>query len=128
MARAAPASKRKRPLPTVVWAAPRAWARSYTSGATAAISGSPISKMSTSVSGRSPNMVDRLPCAQASPAITAPARPRTAPSRPSAAAVAAVIALKYPFVGLGICICCLVVYLRPDPRGAEKKKSRSASR
>ena len=27
-----------------------------------------------------------------------------------------------------ICICCLVVYLRPDPRGAEKKKSRSASR
>ncbi|MFZ1191642.1 MAG: TMEM175 family protein [Pseudolabrys sp.] len=42
--------------------------------------------------------------------------------------LAAVIALKYPFVGLGICICCLVVYLRPDPRGAEKKKSRSASR
>ena len=39
MARAAPASKRKRPLPTVVWAAPQAWARSYTSGATAAISG-----------------------------------------------------------------------------------------
>lgn len=42
--------------------------------------------------------------------------------------LAAVIALKYPRVGLGICICCLVVYLRPDPRGAEKKKSRSASR
>lgn len=42
--------------------------------------------------------------------------------------LAAVIALKYPLVGLGICICCLVVYLRPDPRGAEKKKSRSASR
>ena len=38
--------------------------------------------------------------------------------------LAAVIALKYPLVGLGICICCLVVYLRPDPRGAEKKKSR----
>jgi uncharacterized membrane protein len=28
---------------------------------------------------------------------------------------AAVIALKYPLVGLGICICCLIVYLRPDP-------------
>ena len=42
--------------------------------------------------------------------------------------LAAVIALKYFLVGLGICICCLVVYLRPDPRGAEKKKSRSASR
>ena len=42
--------------------------------------------------------------------------------------LAAVIALKYFLVGLGICICCLVVYLRPGPRGAEKKKSRSASR
>jgi uncharacterized membrane protein len=28
---------------------------------------------------------------------------------------AAVVALKYPLVGLGICICCLIVYLRPDP-------------
>src|SRR5437763_15132190 len=28
---------------------------------------------------------------------------------------AAVIALKYPLVGLGICICCLIVYLRPEP-------------
>ena len=28
---------------------------------------------------------------------------------------AAVVALKYPLVGLGICICCLVVYLRPEP-------------
>jgi uncharacterized membrane protein len=31
--------------------------------------------------------------------------------------VAAVIALKYPLVGLGICICCLILYLRPDPPG-----------
>jgi uncharacterized membrane protein len=30
-------------------------------------------------------------------------------------AAAAVVALKYPLAGLGICICCLVVYLRPDP-------------
>ena len=29
--------------------------------------------------------------------------------------VASVVALKYPLVGLGICICCLIVYLRPDP-------------
>ena len=28
---------------------------------------------------------------------------------------AAVVALKYPLVGLGICICCLAVYLKPDP-------------
>jgi uncharacterized membrane protein len=29
--------------------------------------------------------------------------------------VAAVVALRYPLVGLGICICCLVAYLRPEP-------------
>ena len=30
-------------------------------------------------------------------------------------ALAALVALKYPLAGLGICIACLVVYLRPDP-------------
>jgi uncharacterized membrane protein len=29
--------------------------------------------------------------------------------------VAAVVALKYPAVGLGICICCLIGYVRPEP-------------
>jgi uncharacterized membrane protein len=33
---------------------------------------------------------------------------------------AALIALAYPLVGLGICICCLVVYLRPHPPGMEE--------
>ena len=28
---------------------------------------------------------------------------------------AALVALKYPLVGLGICICCLIVYLKPEP-------------
>ena len=37
--------------------------------------------------------------------------------------VAAVVALKYPPVGLGICIACLIVYLKPDPPGAEKRIS-----
>jgi uncharacterized membrane protein len=32
--------------------------------------------------------------------------------------LAAIVALKYPLVGLGICVCCLIVYLRPDPPGA----------
>jgi uncharacterized membrane protein len=32
-------------------------------------------------------------------------------------AVAAVVALSYPLAGLGICICCLIVYLKPDPWG-----------
>jgi uncharacterized membrane protein len=33
-------------------------------------------------------------------------------------AVAAGVALKYPLAGLGICICCLIVYLRPEAPGS----------
>jgi uncharacterized membrane protein len=33
-------------------------------------------------------------------------------------AFATVAALKYPLVGLGLCSCCLVVYLRPEAPGA----------
>ena len=29
---------------------------------------------------------------------------------------AGVVALRYPLVGLVMCICCLIVYLKPDPR------------
>jgi uncharacterized membrane protein len=32
-------------------------------------------------------------------------------------ALAAIVALFYPLIGLGICICCLLVYLKPDPPG-----------
>lgn len=32
--------------------------------------------------------------------------------------LAALIALKYPLVGLGVCCCCLFVYLRPEAAGA----------
>jgi uncharacterized membrane protein len=32
---------------------------------------------------------------------------------------AAVVALKYPLIGLGMCCCCLVVYLKPEAPGAE---------
>ena len=42
--------------------------------------------------------------------------------------VAAVVALRFPLVGLGICCCCLIVYLKPDPPGAESRISRSPSR
>lgn len=31
--------------------------------------------------------------------------------------LAAVVALRYPLIGLGICICCLIAYLRPHPPG-----------
>ena len=34
-------------------------------------------------------------------------------------ALAAVVALKYPLAGLALCICCLVVYLKPEPPGLE---------
>jgi uncharacterized membrane protein len=30
-------------------------------------------------------------------------------------ALAAIVALKFPLAGLGICVCCLIVYLRPEP-------------
>jgi len=42
--------------------------------------------------------------------------------------LAAVVALKYPLVGLGICIACLIVYLRPAPPGTTEPKSRRASK
>jgi uncharacterized membrane protein len=38
---------------------------------------------------------------------------------------AAVIALMHPLVGLGICICCLIVYLKPDPPGANAEISQA---
>jgi len=36
---------------------------------------------------------------------------------------AAIVALKYPVVGLGICICCLVVYLKPEPPEAGTREA-----
>jgi uncharacterized membrane protein len=43
-------------------------------------------------------------------------------------AMAAFVALSYPLVGLGICITCLVVYLRPEPQGAADQTLPSAPR
>ena len=37
---------------------------------------------------------------------------------------AAVVALKYPLAGLGICVCCLTVYLKPEAPGASKASTR----
>jgi uncharacterized membrane protein len=37
-------------------------------------------------------------------------------------AVAAVAALRFPLIGLGLCICCLIVYLKPEAFGAEKSQ------
>ena len=38
--------------------------------------------------------------------------------------MSALVALKYPLAGLGICICCLILYLRPDPPGMRTRRSR----
>jgi uncharacterized membrane protein len=39
-------------------------------------------------------------------------------------AIAALVALEYPLAGLGICIACLVVYLKPEPPGEKRVKAR----
>jgi hypothetical protein len=39
-------------------------------------------------------------------------------------AIAVVVALRYPLAGLGICIGCLAVYLRPDPPEAAARAAR----
>jgi uncharacterized membrane protein len=36
---------------------------------------------------------------------------------------AAVVPLKFPLIGLGMCCCCLIVYLKPETPGAEKQQS-----
>jgi uncharacterized membrane protein len=41
---------------------------------------------------------------------------------------AAVVALKHPLVGLGICICCLIGYLRPEPPWALTSSAMEPSR
>jgi len=37
---------------------------------------------------------------------------------------ASIVALKYPLVGLGICVCCLVAYLKPEAPGVETGRHR----
>ena len=34
---------------------------------------------------------------------------------------AAIVALKYPLIGLGLCICCLIVYLKPEAEAGAVK-------
>jgi hypothetical protein len=37
-------------------------------------------------------------------------------------ALAALVALKFPLVGLGICCCCLILYLKPEAPGTATEK------
>jgi uncharacterized membrane protein len=42
--------------------------------------------------------------------------------------IASGVALKFPLIALGICICCLIVYLRPAPPGSETQVSPATPR
>ena len=63
-------------------------------------------------------LMDRFPVDEVSPIVRRVMRLRSIATLCLFGAAAAV-ALVYPLIGLGICICCLIVYLRPDPPGAE---------
>jgi uncharacterized membrane protein len=67
-------------------------------------------------------LVDRAPVGEVSPKLRRITRIRAITTL-CLFGVAAVVALKYPLVGLGICICCLIVYLKPDPPGAGTQMS-----
>jgi uncharacterized membrane protein len=69
-------------------------------------------------------LVDRSPADHASPKVRTIMRVRSIATL-CLFGVAAVVALKYPLVGLGMCVCCLVVYLKPDAPGAETRISQS---
>ena len=67
-------------------------------------------------------LIDRAPVDDVSPQVRRIMRVRSIATL-CLFGVAAVIALKYPLAGLGICICCLIVYLKPDPPGSGKQIS-----
>jgi uncharacterized membrane protein len=58
-------------------------------------------------------LVDRSPAEVVPPAVRRVMRVRSVATL-CLFGGAAVVALRYPLAGLGICVCCLVVYLRPD--------------
>jgi uncharacterized membrane protein len=67
-------------------------------------------------------LIDRTPADEVAPTVRRIMRLRSITTL-CLFGTAAVVALKYPLTGLGICICCLLVYLKPDPPGAGKQIS-----
>ena len=67
-------------------------------------------------------LIDRAPVGEVSPKVRRIMRIRSITTL-CLFGVAAVAALKYPLAGLGICICCLVVYLKPEPPETGKQIS-----
>jgi uncharacterized membrane protein len=62
------------------------------------------------------DLIDRTPGTTIAPKVRRIMRIRSLTTL-GCFAIAAVVALKYPLAGLGICICCLIVYLKPEPPG-----------
>ncbi len=67
-------------------------------------------------------LIDRVPVEEVSPRVRRIMRFRSIVTLCLFGA-AAIVALQWPLAGLGLCICCLVVYLRPDPPGAGEPAS-----
>ncbi|HUC63813.1 MAG TPA: TMEM175 family protein [Stellaceae bacterium] len=67
-------------------------------------------------------LMDRIPIDELSPRVRRIMRMRSITTL-CLFGLAAILALKYPLVGLGICICCLILYLKPDPPGAGTQTS-----
>ena len=67
-------------------------------------------------------LIDRAPVDGVSPAVRRIMRFRSITTL-CLIGVAALVALKYPLAELGICICCLIVYLKPNPPGAGQQIS-----
>ncbi|MBZ9684311.1 MULTISPECIES: hypothetical protein [unclassified Mesorhizobium] len=61
-------------------------------------------------------LIDPLPEEEVSPQVRRLMRLRAMITL-SLFGLAAILALSYPIVGLGICSCCLAVYLKPQARG-----------
>jgi uncharacterized membrane protein len=67
-------------------------------------------------------LIDRSPVAEVSSTVRRIMRFRSTTTL-CLFGVAALVALKFPLAGLGICICCLIVYLKPDPPGVRRQRS-----
>ncbi len=72
-------------------------------------------------------LIDRAPVDEVSPRVRRSMRFRSIATL-CLFGVAAVVALKYPLLGLGMCCCCLIVYLKPGAPGVDVQISRSPSR
>jgi uncharacterized membrane protein len=62
-------------------------------------------------------LIDRAPVNEVSPRVRRIMRFRSIVTL-CFFGVAAVVALKYPLLGLGMCCCCLIVYLKPGVLGS----------